>query len=296
VFFNSLIGLNRQVATTTAITLTALLCIGPGFVTAATNSDAPPSDWLIDKVDMSEPIKPGTSVIVSNLHGDVRVRAIKDAQDNRLPLTGIIQRHAEDEAVPDIRYSPGDPTVISVMYADASDPYSREETTNRRTRRVDLAVFVPQKSSIRVVTDSGLIKVKGVKTSVQARSVSGRIWISSSGSIDARSAHGDVGVVVKKSGWRGDATIETTTGAAAIRLPREINAIVNIETGGMITTDYSLRIRRAATSHTKRARTKIYHGVRRFLRILPLGRNRIKLRSRTGDIMLIRPNPELTQS
>ena len=254
------------------------------------------SDWLIEKIDMSEPIKPDTSVIVSNLYGDLRIRMIKDADDNRLPLTAIIQHHADDAIRPRIRYDINDSAVISVTYPGPAGAQPAMHSTTGPAPRVDIAVFIPQKSSIEAVTASGLIKIKGVKTNVRARSISGRIWISSSSSIDARSERGDISVVIKKPRWRGDVTIETTAGTATIRLPRKINAIVDLQTSGTISTDYSLSICRSATSHMKYARARIYHGLRKFLRVFPPIRARIRVRSGAGDIILIRPNPELKQS
>ena len=247
------------------------------------------ADWQIQKVAIENPIKSGSSVIISNLYGDVRVRGIRDQS---LPVHAVIQKHRDDPVDPHLAFSAGEPTTLDVRY-----PHDATGTNEFPVRRVDLTVYLPPGSPVTVITRNGLIKVKGVSMPVHARSEEGAITVSAGNTIDARTRHGSIHATLKRKAQHGRSSLVTQTGTITLRFPPRTRASVVATTRGMISTEYSIKVRRDADSHYKRARLQVSHsrGLARLFDFLHRKAS-IEIKSEVGDIILLRPFPLLKES
>jgi hypothetical protein len=215
-------------------------------------------DWTIDRFQWSGSTKPGASIEIVNHHGDVRTRS-----------SGI----NEVEILANIQHAPGDPYEAEIRVSDTSDPFgievewnlrdgasAAESTPEMAKRRVDVTVIVPRTSRLTVRTTTGLVEAKGHGAAVVAESEDGEIRISTEGAISARSQHGSIDAVLGSVAPDSSSVFETTTGDIAVWLPGDASATVAAETLGVISTDYSIDIRRDESDGRKHATAVIGGG------------------------------------
>ena len=79
----------------------------------------------------------------------------------------------------------------------------------------------------------------------QHPATSGEIRVASTGTVEASSESGRIGVVLKKIAASSHSRIETSSGEIVLWLPENPDLVVRAATRGEITTDYSIEIERA---------------------------------------------------
>lgn len=138
-------------------------------------------------------------MVVRNGLGDVHVRrsraaivsyhAVAQRIDPELPEARVLLRQRADRIEVQVM-------IDGVQLADG-------EVWNAKRARLDLALAIPDKLELDVQTSFGSINARGLLSSIRARSVDGKISLSTGGAIDAGSERGDIGLVQRLREYQG---------------------------------------------------------------------------------------------
>lgn len=233
--------------------------------TAAPAADDEP-DWRLEKVSRTTAVAPGTPVEIDNPIGDIRVRS---TDDQVVEVLANIQLEASDAQPPRVEIAERDGTLqIEVR------PISSVTGT---LPRVDLTVFSPRHSDLGLRTVAGLAEAKGITGAVDVASERGDVVVSATGPITTRTVHGETTITFLAAGCGGASGVRSTTGDITVRLARDANVTVEVDTIGTITTDFSIEITPTGQGERKRGRATIGDGG-----------CRLELTSERGRIALLR--------
>lgn len=228
-----------------------------GFVLIAANP-ATADDWSIERFQWSGSPKPGAAIEIVNQHGDVRTRS---SGINEVEVLANIQHASDDPYEAVVRISDEtDPFEVDVAWKLREGATVGESTPEMAKRRVDLTVILPRTSPLTVRTADGLVEAKGHGALVTAQSEGGEIRVSTEGTVSARSERGAIDAVLKTVDQKESSAFETSTGDITVWLPADAEVTVEAETMGVISTDFSIDIRRDETGRRKIATATIGGG------------------------------------
>ena len=228
------------------------------------------SDWAIERRQARHEVDAGRAIVVVNRHGDVRLRRTEEAI---VDLSMVEQRRQDAATRLEVVVDETDGAIrVTVVERregsepDATAPAEEWDRAAERSGRLDLVVFVPPESAVRVQTDGGFIEGKRLRHDVDAVSRVGDIRISTTGTVNARSERGSVSVAFGALPWSPPVVpkLATTTGDLRVILPADADLAIDAVTNGRITTDYSIEIDREPGLPLKRARCRIGQATRRL--------------------------------
>lgn len=159
-------------------------------------------------------------VRVINPYGSITSR---NTSYDTIELSGIIQKIGEPGAKHDIEIKDNQGvTEVVIRY-----PQGNQDAKGRLTGRFDIGVWVPAYVDVELITDFGDIKVKNSASNIIANSNSGKIRVSSSGTVAAHSYSGDVKIELQQA-----STIKTPA-----KLFRQRQASVSTQTNTISRSD-----------------------------------------------------------
>lgn len=215
-------------------------------------------EWTIERFRWQGPLGSTQTIEIRNDYGDIRTRS---AGNQEVEISAVIQQQSVDPYTANILV--GDRVghmVIQVELTKSDGADEDEELRQRIRRRVDMTVFIPPGAELRARTLGGLIEARGLESNVIAESTSGDVFISTIGHARARSERGAITVHLRGAAWPEAPRFETVSGDVAVWLPPDADAVVEAETAGEITTDYSISIRPLGTGTRKHAVATIGNG------------------------------------
>ncbi len=236
-------------------------------------------DWVIKRLEFSQEIEPGIPLVVDNPYGDIQ---IKRSSPPFAPVYAMTQKHVSDLDDASITITVSDSMKVEVTYPQGSITEDNVAVKTLTKRRVDLTVYAPPAIPVIATTCKGKIIGKGLKSDVTAKSCSGRIFIRSSGTINATSGSGSIGVYFKKGKWAWPPNIKTTSGEISVRMPPQADASVHITTSGEIATDFSLDVMFQPKSIYKDAYATIGKGT-----------HQVRIQSQNGNVKLLKSREDI---
>lgn len=181
----------------------------------------------------SAPLATGGEVEIINPYGDVYIRHNRGGVN--VGISGVIQRLGQTPAIENIDLQSSDNRVrLEVSYPAGID---MTPDNFERPGRVDLAVLVPEGSTLRVRTRDGKITGKRIRANIDAESESGRIDLSSSGWMEARSDSGHVQIVLIGDKWDHQHKATTRSGSIAVEFPTKAPLSLHGSSAGTITVE-----------------------------------------------------------
>ncbi|MCP4664351.1 MAG: hypothetical protein GY856_53890 [bacterium] len=234
-----------------------------------------PDDWKIERFDATHELGRASAVEIRNDYGDVRCRVTDQSE---LYVVANIQRHQDDPRKAEVRIGEeGERITIEVVYPPPGDDEAAGITAEMEKRRADVSVLLPEGPRLAVETTDGLIEVKGLRTPLDASSRNGRMVVRTASTVRARSEHGALEVTFRTTDWDEPSSLLSDTGDIAVWLPPEAAILVEAETLGELSTDYSIEIERRGPADKKFAVARIGEGG-----------GRLALRSEKGRIRVLR--------
>lgn len=226
------------------------------------------SDFVIDRKDLKEPLKAGDKLIISNSIGDVRLRA---GGNDVVEVHAIIQNLIKDTPMPEINFKREGET-LTLTTSFTQNPQGKQD-------RIDLVAFVPEKISAQVETTFGEIEIKGIKDDISATSEKGKITIRSViGHIESKNDSGSISVELLPEVTSLPQKFVTATGDISLFFTNGIDANIEAQTSGEISTDFTIHI----DFDAKKEPDKIGKSV------IGKGGHKISASSKRGKIRLLR--------
>ncbi len=187
-------------------------------------------------------VEPGQTVTVRNDFGDVRARF--GGYQGQVEVLATLQHFsAEGPALTvETRATESGVEVTAGYRVDGT----AEWLTHRRSehkKRADVVVFVPRGAMLVASTDHGLLQVRGIQSDLKAKTVSGEIEIRKvAGDFDLATKSGSILALVGARGAGRRQSMVSASGDLTAVLSEDVNLTVRVATGGLISTDFSLRI------------------------------------------------------
>ncbi len=240
------------------------------LITALSPGDAvvEKDGWLVEKLVRSEAIGEGVPVELHNPYGDIRARS---NVNQVVELSAMVQTKKGDAHKLDFEVEKHeDRLIVRVVY-----PGDESETIKGKgKRRADVTIYVPNRSPFLARTHKGMIRAKGMKSDVDFETFSGKIYVRTDGRVRTHSHQGNAQIVLMKAEWGETPVLSSILGEIQVELPRDADVKVKAETMGLISTDFSLDIKRNGELKTAIAQ-------------LGKGTYNLDINSKQGDIKIL---------
>jgi hypothetical protein len=188
----------------------------------------------------------GQTLDVRGISGDV-VATLASGGEARVVATKS-GRESDFDAVSIEVFEEGDAVVVCAVYGARGratscdgDDWDDDREHHRDIRvSVDFEVRVPAGVTFSGSTVSGDVEAEGLRSDVEASTVSGSVYVSTSGVAMGRTVSGDVEVDMGSLDWR-SLDFRTVSGDITVRLPGDLGADVEFEyLSGDFSTDFDM--------------------------------------------------------
>ncbi|HET8646278.1 MAG TPA: hypothetical protein VFO85_12360 [Vicinamibacteria bacterium] len=217
----------------------------PPQAPAPSPSSPSPLEVKIERLQWTKEVDgapPVTAIEIRNDFGDIRARR---AGDRRLDVSMVVQRL--DRAGDRVGFTVerrGGVLALVVAYPPGrvrdSDPAPPKDSYDR----VDLVVFVPEGVTLRASTLRGQVEAVRLRSDVEAATLDGAINVRTTGTVQARTAGGEVNVYLEALEAGRPLILQSASGPISVTLPTDGPSEVRVATGGEIVSGLRLQKRR----------------------------------------------------
>lgn len=192
----------------------------------------------------------GQTLVVRGVSGDVDARLASGSEARvEARKTG---RSSDFDRVEVVMFEARDEIVFCVVYdgrrtdSDCDSEEDRDDDHDRRDVRagIDFTVWVPEDVAFSGHTVSGNVRAVGLRSDVDAGTVSGDVDVSTTGIARGRTVSGDVDVEMGSLDWR-SLDFSTVSGDITVTVPEGLDADIEFESlSGDFDSDFDLRVTR----------------------------------------------------
>jgi hypothetical protein len=186
-----------------------------------------------ERIDLITQLPPGTPILIDNPYGDVRLRF--GGYEHQVEVHGVLQQPV---AAAPIATAP-----VQDQSGWRLQPRLPEGAILSEGQRLDLVLYVAEGLPVRVITESGLIEVRGVKADFSARSRSGNIRVRGvSGVVDLETDEGRIEVALERAPAGSQQRLRTRTGPIIAGVADDLHSRIVLSTSAVFGTEYSLQV------------------------------------------------------
>lgn len=223
---------------------------GLGFALAMTVGLATGAAAQERDYEWSGRLQPGQELVIRGISGDVVAHAASGSEARvEARRTG---RSSEFHRVEIVRVESRDEVVFCVVYDGRvrdSECGERQDDDREGEGRsihvgVDFVVYVPEGVPFSGHTVSGDVDAVGLRSDVEAATVSGDVTVATSGVARGRTVSGDVEVSMGSLDWE-RLDFSTVSGDITVEVPADVDADIEFESlSGDFDSDFDLRVTR----------------------------------------------------
>jgi hypothetical protein len=194
-------------------------------------------------------MRPGQTLVVRGISGDVEAELASGSEARvEARKTG---RSSDFDRVDVVVFEERDEVVFCVVYdgrrtdsdCDTEDDHRDRDRDGVRAG-VDFTVYVPEGVDFSGHTVSGNVRAIGLRSDVDAGTVSGDVDVSTTGVATGRTVSGDVDVEMGSLDWR-SLDFATVSGDITVTVPDGVDAEIEFESlSGDFDSDFDLRVTR----------------------------------------------------
>lgn len=186
-----------------------------------------------ERIDSITQLPAGTPILIDNPYGDVRLRF--GGYEHQVEVHGVLQQPV------------GAAPITTAPRLDERGwqlvPRLPPGTLLSAGQRLDLVLYVAEGLPVRVITESGLIEVRGIKGDFSARSRSGNIRVRGvSGAVDLETDEGRIEVALEQAPAGSQQRLRTRTGTIMAGVADDLNSRISMSTSAVFGTEYSLQV------------------------------------------------------
>jgi hypothetical protein len=218
----------RRLILITLLTLTALPLL------AQRPQDMERDSWI-------GPVTPGSVIRIDNHYGDIRLR--HGGSESTLEVAAIFQQLAIDGSRLELQVDIGEEAAVIAIARIGLDGESTTTIPRGDKARVDLAIMVPEGTTVEARGANGLIEARGVRTDVDLRTTAGTIRVAQhGGAITAHTDRGTMEITLVTGVTKKPQRLSSVTGSITVFTPADNDLDVTMATSGTMTTDFSLEV------------------------------------------------------
>ncbi len=225
------------------------------FCTVAEAEENLAKHWVIERSELMLATDGIKTIEIKNAYGTIRTRG---SDSDELEVFAVIQHHQKDMQRPVIHnYRDQDRLILEVIYPQRQKDSGSVSIPGFEKRRIDVSAFVPRSLGLKIETTDDLAESKGQKGLLDIKTDSGKINIKTEGWVNAVSERGAITAIHQNDHWEQSSTYQTKTGNIGVMLTSSANILVQVDTSGKITTDYSIEIESHPGSTRKMAKAVV---------------------------------------
>ncbi len=260
-----------------SLPLCALLLSAGGTAPASAAQSVAVSPSEPERWDWIGAVVAGKTIRIENPFGDVRTRF--GGSEGKVEIHAVIQNFQTDAAP--LKVSPLKDTSgltirvgRSAQDAGTASP-SPGKAGKERSDRIDLALFLPKGIPVTIVTRSGDVEVRGLKSDVRIETDSGGVNVRGvEGLVNVTNRYGTTLAMLDRPADRSEQSFESLTGDITVSFHPAAEPLVKAETSGEIGTEVSIEISRHPHDEpNKTALAKVGRGT-----------STVSIRSKRGNI------------
>lgn len=195
----------------------------------------------MERDSWSGPITPGSVIRIDNPYGDIRLR--HGGSENNLEVAAIFQQLAIDGSRLELQTEIGDDTAVITIARIDLDGEPTTEVPRGDRARVDVAIMVPEGTTVEARGANGLIEAHGVHTDVDLQTTGGKIRIAKHGGrIKAHTDRGAMEITLVTGVTKKPQQLSSVTGSITVFTPADNDLDITMATSGTMTTDFTLMV------------------------------------------------------
>lgn len=230
--------------------------VAPSSSVPASTASAIPAEP--ERWDWEGAVSGGKGVRIENNFGDVRARF--GGGDGKVEIHAVIQNLTA--GIRPLRVLTKNEAAGLAIEVSREGGGEEEKGAARRSDRIDLAVFIPKGAPVSILTKSGDIEVRGLKSDVRLETVTGNISLRSiEGLVSTKTSYGTTLAMLDRPADHSNQSFESLTGDITVSFHPAAEPLIHAETSGEIGTEFSVEIvRHPHEEPDKTATAKIGRG------------------------------------
>ena len=236
------------------------------------------TQWTHVRKEWKQKLTGPGPVMVVNEFGDIRVRTVET--DQLTVIANIQKRLSTKGSAQVIRRADDNGMAIEVHFPASETPPSEPQPASTKKRRVDLTILIPAETPLSLKTGDGLVEAKSLLNEATVETRLGDIHLVTSGPVTIKTRQGKVKTFFKATDWDSPSSIQSIHGEVSVFLPEKAGLSLTAVTAGLITTDYSIKIKHLPEKRKKSASLRVGDGKRHM-----------EIRSQQAHIKLLRIDP-----
>lgn len=199
---------------------------------AAPEAAAPAAEATVERGIQYHELKPKQALRIDNPYGDVRIRF--GGYTQTLEWRTVAQNMGAADKIA-VSGTDGDTYSISARLPQG--------VVLARGQRVEITAYVPKDHDLEIVTELGLIDVRGLQANLLARSTDGNInFRGIAGLIDVQTGAGAIEGQLDPAPAGSRQRIVTSTGSIQLGIVDGLNAELALASSGVFATEFSVQI------------------------------------------------------
>lgn len=211
-----------------------------------------------DEFDWSGTVAAGDWVEIRNVSGHVSAQGISGTE---VIISAIKSGRSGDFDLVEIEVVEGtEGIVVCVLYPQrrrgrrSGNDRGRDDSCGSRSSHshsgdvdveVDFEIRIPEGVNFRVSTVSGDVTIEELDGEVIGNSVSGDVFVSTSGVAQATTVSGSIEVHIGRADWSGELSFRTVSGDVRLYVPEDLDAEVSFQSvTGDMESDFPITLRR----------------------------------------------------
>lgn len=199
---------------------------------AAPEAVAAQAEPTVERDIQYRELKPKQPLRIDNPYGDVRVRF--GGYSQTVEWRTVAQNMGAEHSIA-VAASEGDTLTIAARLPEGA--------VLARGQRVEITAYVPKDHDLEVVTELGLIDVRGLQANLRARSTDGNInFRGIAGLVDAQTGAGSIEGQLDPAPAGSRQRLVTSTGYIQLGIVDGLNAELALASSGVFATEFSVQI------------------------------------------------------
>jgi len=146
-------------------------------------------DFELQRFDWEGEPKPGTTLLLENRWGDIRLR---QSGGKAVLMHAVMQKIGAQPRVAELQVDDSDERItLRIVYPEHQQPETFQQG------RVDVALVIPQGIAVEIVADRGMVSGKTLNNPIKVSATNSTVEFSSTTSVDIQTDSGEVAIQFK---------------------------------------------------------------------------------------------------
>jgi len=193
--------------------------------------------WISEKHQDRQPVDVNIPIEIINHYGEVSLR---QSEDHHFSYLAFVQKVKTDENQVKVRFHKEEGVYkLHVLFPEL---VKEKDTSRKKGRRVDLAILIPKQMPVAVETTLGKVHGKKIDNPLRVKTTHGDVKLMILNTLQLETLQGEIEVFFLNPHFETSPILTSRIGKLTAYFPKDSKIHVKAQTGGDLTTDYSLKV------------------------------------------------------